>query len=221
MFKNIYKDSVVGHFASNLLAVPAVGLWIAANQLKFRWSIFFSFIFMGIELIFLNLHIYHQIWWKPYYTGLLLPIHFWIAKRLWYHIRNDKMTKRFSFLLLSFSAVSISSVLSFFLLGAPGFIKFSIGLFSNSFRDHLAASVPTLFITSFGMSLFITKIHSRIKYLFILVFVGVVEGLLIKYHILTVKSLVVFMIFIVVHLITAYILNVFQTLLYNRSISLK
>jgi hypothetical protein len=114
-------------------------------------------------------------------------------------------------------AVSISSVLSFFLLGGPGFIKFTIGLFSNSFRDHLAVSVPVLFITSFGMGLIITKIHSRIKYLFILVFVGMVEGFLIKYHFLTVKSLVVFIGFFVVHFVTAYILNVFQTLLNNRS----
>ncbi|WHY69484.1 hypothetical protein [Neobacillus sp. SuZ13] len=78
--RNSFYDSELGAFFSNALSLPVTATLIATFHLNWLWIIFFSGFFVGIEWLFLKLHIYTQHWWKLAYTGLGLPLYFSLAK---------------------------------------------------------------------------------------------------------------------------------------------
>ena len=75
-------DSNIGAMASNALALPVSATFIAVFHKNWRWIIFFTGLFTGIEWLFLELHIYSHHWWKLGYTSLGLPFYYLTAKFL-------------------------------------------------------------------------------------------------------------------------------------------
>jgi hypothetical protein len=81
ILKNPYYDLSLGAYLSQVYYVSSVALFIAAFQLHFGWTLLFSAMFVCIEYGFLALGVYKLIWWHPAYTGVALPVYFWIAKK--------------------------------------------------------------------------------------------------------------------------------------------
>ncbi|MNP37294.1 hypothetical protein D3C76_1307360 [compost metagenome] len=63
-----YMDSMMGAFISNFLTVPTVGLIMVIYRLRFRWTVIFAMLMIGIEWLFLKLGIYKHEWWRLSYS---------------------------------------------------------------------------------------------------------------------------------------------------------
>ncbi|MDQ0058771.1 hypothetical protein [Paenibacillus harenae] len=81
ILKNPYHDLSLGAYLSQVYYVSSAAFFIAAFQLRFGWILLISAMFVGIEYGFLALGIYKLIWWHPSYTGVDLPVYFWISKK--------------------------------------------------------------------------------------------------------------------------------------------
>ncbi|MYL35407.1 hypothetical protein GLW08_03695 [Pontibacillus yanchengensis] len=209
LFQNIYKDSVAGNFVSNLLAVPAASLFIAANQLKTRWFWVISGIFVLIEILFIHLDIFIPLWWKTYYTAILLPIHFFIGKKLWQFFCSYKYNeppKWLLFFILYFACVSTLGALNFTLLGAYDLFHFQAGLYQDNFRDHLSVSIPHLFIFSFLLCKCITL---KIPVGFTILILLIIDIIFMNTNTLHFTSLLAFATYIVLRIIMIWIVHLF------------
>ncbi|MFC0524442.1 hypothetical protein ACFFGV_12780 [Pontibacillus salicampi] len=210
IFNNIYKDSVVGNFVSNLLAVPAASLWIAVNHIKKRWYFPIAFLFVVIELTFVNLGIFERNWWKTYYTFLLLPIHFYLSTLAWNKLNtysNKQVSAIVKWLLLYFACVSSQGFLTFTTLGAYETINYQINLYENSFRNHLSLSVPLLFLYSLAISFGIVK---RVKKRLVLCTILLFNAMLMLLHLLYFTHPVYFAVFHLEILIILYLIEHFR-----------
>ncbi len=79
---NEYFDNLFGSLTSQAFAFPIMAMVVAAYQLKFRYILFISTMFMGIEELFSHWDIYTHHWWKTVYTGVLMTMGFSISKDL-------------------------------------------------------------------------------------------------------------------------------------------
>ena len=77
---NTFYDSNLGAFVSNAFSLPVVATLIATFHLSWIWMVLFSGIFVGIEWLFLKLHIYSHNWWRLEHTGFGLPFYFAISR---------------------------------------------------------------------------------------------------------------------------------------------
>lgn len=75
-----FYDSVMGAISSNAFSLPVIATIISAFRLNWIWIILFTGLFVGIEWLFMKLHIYIHHWWRLEYTALGLPGYFALAK---------------------------------------------------------------------------------------------------------------------------------------------
>jgi hypothetical protein len=83
---NAYYDSNLGALSSNMLAIPAIAVFLAVFHLNWKWMLGCVALFAGIEYLFLQLGIYDLHWWRIPYTSLGLPVYFILAKKLYRRI---------------------------------------------------------------------------------------------------------------------------------------
>ncbi|WEZ07725.1 hypothetical protein P5663_17050 [Priestia flexa] len=136
-------DNILGSLVSQAFAFPVIAVLIGAYQLKFRYIVLISFIFMGIEELFISLGVYTQYWWKTIYTGIFMTIGFVIAKT-WHAWLSDRFERWIHVLNLFFSLLAINTTIMLFLLAMFKPHSIHVGWFQSETRDVL--SFNTLYV---------------------------------------------------------------------------
>lgn len=144
VFPDYFADQILGHVLSN------VGLWcttsafVGAFQLKHRWILLISVLYMAIEELFLRLNLYEHHWWRTYLTGIAAFIFFSVVKK-WFFLLDQKrhgLIRRASFFLLAFIVIH-TPICTLMELGK---LFYRVGLDkTNPYRD------TTLFIYMFQL----------------------------------------------------------------------
>lgn len=141
---SLWIDSTLGSIFSQGIAVPIASIVIAGFHLRWKAILTTTILFLGIEGLFLYLGIYEHHWWKVWYTGLLLPIGFYLAK-FWYQLLINP-SKQVKFVTIYMTLVGYSTTLKFFLVLLLTSHFYSVGWFNDQVRDHLAANALYIFI---------------------------------------------------------------------------
>ncbi len=136
-------DNILGSLVSQAFAFPVIAVLIGAYQLKFRYIVLISFIFMGIEELFLSLGVYKHYWWKTIYTGIFMTIGFVIAKT-WYAWLSNRFERWIHILTLFFSLLAINTTLMLLLIAMFKTHSIHVGWFKSETRDVL--SFNTLYV---------------------------------------------------------------------------
>ncbi|MGF6952194.1 hypothetical protein QF028_004699 [Neobacillus sp. B4I6] len=134
---NTFYDNNLGAFVSNAFSLPIVATLIATFHLGWIWMVLFSGLFVGIEWLFLKLHIYSHNWWRLAYTGLGLPFYFATAK-IYYKwiLRPSKGFKHNWMLYLIIGSISCSAHILPIIFFSNRI--YTPGWFENSGRDSIA-----------------------------------------------------------------------------------
>lgn len=174
-----YFDSNTGAIASNALSLPAVATLIGAFQLRNRWIVIFTCLFVGIEQLFLKLGIYEHNWWKLGYTAIGLPFYFLMAKYLYgLTLRPLKGVRLMLPVWLIIGAIGgTSHILPIMLLS---FRSYSPGWFDDPSHDTTAFSA-VYYITMSMLIMVMVKLHWKYratKYVVTIAFVSLVTFVL-------------------------------------------
>jgi hypothetical protein len=132
-----FYDNNLGAFVSNAFALPVVATLIATFHLNWLWIFLFSGLFVGIEWLFLKVHIYSHNWWRLEFTGLGLPFYFASSKI--YHkwiVQPSKGLKHNWLLYLIIGSISASAHILPIIFFSNRI--YSPGWFENSGRDTIA-----------------------------------------------------------------------------------
>ncbi|MEH7482232.1 hypothetical protein V7157_14355 [Neobacillus drentensis] len=134
---NTFYDNNLGAFVSNAFSLPIVATLIATFHLGWIWMVLFSGLFVGIEWLFLMLHIYSHNWWRLAYTGLGLPFYFATAK-IYYKwiLRPSKGFKHNWMLYLIIGSISCSAHILPIIFFSNRI--YTPGWFEDSGRDSIA-----------------------------------------------------------------------------------
>lgn len=134
--KNRKLDNIFGAILSQAIFIPCTSLFLTAFQVKWRAKLFVSLYFVLVELLFLRLKIYKLKWWSPFFTGLAIPIHFYLSD-IWYkHIkRGTPFVKAVSL----FNMIMVSSVNLLFLLVVLRKFRFGIGKVHTWYEHFIIA----------------------------------------------------------------------------------
>jgi hypothetical protein len=134
---NTFYDSNLGAFVSNTFSLPVVATLIATFHLGWIWMVFFSGVFVGIEWLFLKLHIYTHNWWRLAYTGFGLPFYFAMSKVYYKWIKHpSKGLKHYWMLYLITGSISASTHILPIIFFSNRI--YTPGWFENSGRDSIA-----------------------------------------------------------------------------------
>ncbi|MFC5451059.1 hypothetical protein [Paenibacillus aestuarii] len=213
---NSFYDSELGAFFSNALSLPVIATLIATFQLNWFWIVFFSGYFVGIEWLFLKLHIYTHHWWRLEYTGLGLPIYFVLAKVFYkWILLPSKGFKHYFMLYLITGSISASAHILPMLFFLNRFYR--PGWFENEGRDSIAFSAIYYLCASLFYCL-IVKVKWKtkwIKYILSGLFTYIVNLVLIKFGIL--YSLVWWdqMYYVCLSLLLIVLVKIIDTRLFN------
>ncbi|NYV68619.1 hypothetical protein HYI36_25470 [Bacillus sp. Gen3] len=143
-----FYDNNLGAFFSNALALPVTATFIVTLHLHWVWMILFSLFFVGVEWLFLKLHIYSHNWWTLVHTGGGIFVYFAIAKLLYQQILRRKNVF-FHYLILYFIVGSISG--SAHILPIIFFSNrvYHPGWFADPGRDSMALAAVFYLCASF------------------------------------------------------------------------
>ncbi|MDU0204701.1 hypothetical protein RQP52_26800 [Paenibacillus sp. PFR10] len=182
---NAFYDSELGAFFSNALSLPVIATLIATFHLNWLWIVFFSGYFVGIEWLFLKLHIYTHHWWRLEYTGLGLLMYFGLAKIFYKWILHPSIGFKHNLMLyLITGSISASAHILPMLFFMNRFYR--PGWFEDVGRDSIAFSAIYYLCASLIYCL-IVKINWKmkwIKYILTGLFIYIVNQVLIKIGIL-------------------------------------
>ncbi|WP_169090801.1 hypothetical protein [Paenibacillus sp. PL91] len=170
-----YYDSNMGAIASNALALPSAAAFIAVFRLRWIWLFVFTGLFVGIELLFLYLHIYSHNWWRLSYTALGLPVFFATAKML--HLKLLQPLKgAIHFMILMFIIGPITGTLHILPIMLLNNRYYRPGWFVNLAHDTTAFSA--VYYMCLSLLLVITvNLHWKykwLKYVFVSAFAALV-----------------------------------------------
>ncbi|OVE35879.1 hypothetical protein CCZ20_19750 [Priestia aryabhattai] len=190
---NEYFDNLFGSLTSQTFAFPIMATVVAAYQLKFRYILLISAMFMGIEELFLHWDIYTHHWWKTIYTGVLMTIGFSISK-IWYVWLTERYMTFVHYATFFLGMLAITSTIMFLLLAYFHNNWFYTGWFASATHDSVNATMIYVCIVT------ILLVWSVVNEFFIgagMIIAGlrIVDILLIHYGILLVSittSLVLF-----------------------------
>jgi hypothetical protein len=188
VFKDPYIDNIFGANISDGFIVPLAAVFIAVYNLGSGWIAVIVLCFIGIEELFLYLHVYKHFWWKTIYTGLGLIIQFAIGKWVW-----DKIcfhTKRFivRFGAIYFSSVTIQATVLYYLTAVFDAVFFKVNWFHEPTRGNIAFEASFAFVNSIFFTLVVvTKARWYWKTILI-VFGACLNVLLHKWGILVVQG---------------------------------
>lgn len=176
-----HYDSNVGAFASNLLSLPVASTYIAVYHLKWIGIVSITILFVGIEWLFLQLHIYFHNWWRVAYTALGLPVYFAIGKvfyRQLTHPFKDYLNKIILFLITG----AISGTLHMIPIMLFSNRYYDIGWYASQSEDTTAFEALYFLTTSL---LFVVLVqfhwkHSWLKYAISISIILIVSLLLMR-----------------------------------------
>ncbi|MFC6228903.1 hypothetical protein ACFQI7_13900 [Paenibacillus allorhizosphaerae] len=210
-----YYDLSLGAYLSQVYYVSSVAFFIAAFQLRFGWTLLFSAMFVGIEYGFLALGVYKLIWWHPAFTGVALPVYFWIAKKWWILLLQG--SSRF---IRWFTLVGTNYVIYADLESIPffsGHYHFTSGWFQDLARDTV---VVLIIYTTVRAAITATVCFYRLHWSIL----GMVTAILwigylvsMQLHILTFKYLWSFYVFSAYDIVILFICCKFNLLLLNNA----
>lgn len=180
-----FYDSELGAFFSNALSLPITATLIATFRLNWLWIVFFSGYFVGVEWLFLKLHIYTHHWWRLEYTGLGLPVYYVLAKIFYKWILLPARGFRHNLMLyLITGSICASAHILPMLFFMNRFYR--PGWFENVGRDSIAFSAIYYLCVSL-LYCVIVRINWKtmwIKYILTGLFIYTVNKVLIKIEIL-------------------------------------
>jgi hypothetical protein len=161
-----YFDSNMGAFASNSFSLPVTAALVAVFQLRWRWILCFIALFVGIEWLFVKIHIYSHNWWRLEYTALGLPFYYLTAKICYRRIMNpQKKLLDFWVLVLIIGGISGNFHILPIILMANRY--YHPGWFDYTARDTTALAA-VLYLSFSVFYLLMVRIHWKhrwIKYL--------------------------------------------------------
>ncbi|GIN40707.1 hypothetical protein [Heyndrickxia oleronia] len=101
VFSNKWQDTILGAIISQAFTVPIMATALALFQKKWTWSLGATFLYAGIEWLFIRLGLFKKNWWKTIYTLISLPFFFWVVKKwsLLLEGKPEKWTARITVLL--------------------------------------------------------------------------------------------------------------------------
>lgn len=146
---NWYFDSLIGAIASNAFSLPAVATFVAVFRLHMIWCLVITASYYGVEWLFLHLEIYHQSWWKTYYTSISLILYFCLAKAWFYKLRHSP-SPLMRTVTMYFISFPVATLVQFMLAAFFHTHLFTVGVFESSiYRDHvMAASLYCMFLAA-------------------------------------------------------------------------
>ncbi|KAB2496230.1 hypothetical protein [Priestia endophytica] len=151
--QNPYYDNMLGSLVSQTFVYPTAALIVVA----YNWSIFrvflLSFLFMGIETLFLSLDIYEHFWWKTFYTGIFMFIGFLIAKKWYEGMNKGDESKWRNFLTLYFVVFVISGVGISLITVFTSLNTLSTDFFSDGEREQIILATIYIGIVNFLYSM--------------------------------------------------------------------
>ncbi|WP_216828632.1 hypothetical protein [Alkalihalobacterium elongatum] len=160
IMKQQYFDNILGSTVSQLFVVPTTSMFMNMLKLKARWSIFFSLLLSGIERLFVKQNVFKQYWWKTPYTTVGLQFFYGLAK-FWMIQVIEKRNKWFELLTIYFSIFVCYSTMNFLHVSLFKTCLFTIRLYKNPYRSHVAIS--TLY-SAFSSIIFVIAILKNMKY---------------------------------------------------------
>ncbi|MFC0273554.1 hypothetical protein ACFFIX_19370 [Metabacillus herbersteinensis] len=140
-----FYDSTIGSIFSQGLTVPIMASFITIYRLGIRSILVGSLFLTGVELFYLHIDIYEHIWWKAYYTTLLVPLAFLITK-IWY-LFIKRGGKWIEFVTMFFVNLTIITTITFLIVVLCPFYHFDIKWFDLESRN-LTAINDVFFIVS-------------------------------------------------------------------------
>lgn len=151
--QNHYYDNMLGSLVSQTFVYPTAALIVVA----YNWSIFkvflLSFLFMGIETLFLSLDIYEHFWWKTFYTGIFMFIGFLIAKKWYEGMNREDDSKWRDFLTLYFVVFVISGIGLSLITVFTSLNTLSTDFFSDGEREQIILATIYIGIVNFLYSM--------------------------------------------------------------------
>jgi hypothetical protein len=146
ILKHPYADNALGAYFSQSYYVTSVALLIAAYNLRFRWIVLYTAMFVAIEYSFLYLGIYKLNWWHPSYTAVGLVIFFGISKK-WYNFLlhpASRFIRFFTLFCINYGNYAVITAIPVILEG----FQLVGGWFDDSVRDTIAVIIVTMLTRS-------------------------------------------------------------------------
>lgn len=138
LFKNKLIDSIFGAIVSQSILVPIAASIIALLQLGWAWMVAITLFYVAIEAYFLRAKIFFHNWWRTIYTGMLLPVLFFITKKWNKHLNEGSTEKRrriTTATLFLIYWVNFTNM-HFILVGAFKKYLYLVGILKNRYREH-------------------------------------------------------------------------------------
>jgi hypothetical protein len=154
ILKNRKLDNYLGAIFSQAIYVPIVATAITAFKLKWKWKLFFSFYFVMIEHLFIQLKIFRNNWWKTSYTFLFLLICFFGSDK-WYQLLNKKLP--FVKWITSYMAIYSYNMNVFFILSVFKLLKMGNGVFESWKKHFTIVPFYSYFISAITLITYKTK----------------------------------------------------------------
>lgn len=112
IFNDPFLDAVLGNYVSQLSVASAVMLAIIC-RIPVTYSYIIAVIYYFIEVLFIKLGIYRHLWYKTWYTFVLVIISLFLAYK-WYHRLLNRPTPFLYYLTLHLGARALFSLIIVF-----------------------------------------------------------------------------------------------------------
>ncbi|MDF2591481.1 MAG: hypothetical protein K0S75_947, partial [Clostridia bacterium] len=89
LFIDPWAQNLLGHLLINTTLYPAAAIIMVGYSLHYGWMIFVAAFFTLLEVLFVNIRIYEQHWWRYYMTFIAVIIFLSIFHK-WFGKMNEK-----------------------------------------------------------------------------------------------------------------------------------
>lgn len=178
-----FIDGMFGSIASQAFAFPVAAITVVAYEWKFKQYIWVAVFFMGVEELFLALHIYEHEWWKTIYTGILMTIGFAIAK-IWYYWMKTRYSTFLHVATLYFLMIAINCSIMFVASTILHLYYYKVGLFSDPNRDHINMNTIYVVVMTWMYVWIIVKRKSYLWKIAVIILMFIIDTVLLHTGIL-------------------------------------
>ncbi len=151
IFKNSWIDNVFGAVLSQAVFVPIKATFLTLTKLDWKWKLGAGFLFVMVERIFIQLHVYKNKSWRTIYTLILIPTYFMIVGLWWKGLKNQEnsiIPKISLFLIYIVMYTNVYYVLLIFRK-----VILQVGWVKDVYWDHfIVAPLYTLYLSLIGTS---------------------------------------------------------------------
>ncbi|QDP40758.1 hypothetical protein [Radiobacillus deserti] len=143
MKKRVF-DVILGAILSQALYVPVSATYLTLCQKNWKWKILASFIYYGIEKLFMKLNVYKVYWWKPIYTLFFLTIYFYNSD---FFYKALSQQRKYALTIAHFLSTEVLSITTMFLFASKRYIRFGRGWFHTWTEHFILAPLYSLMLT--------------------------------------------------------------------------